>query len=347
MGDVAGTLTQRQLNRALLARQLLLERAQLPIPRALEEMGFLQAQYAPAMYVGLWSRLERLQRDDVTRQLERGEIVQATLLRSTIHLVSRDDYWPAALAIRAARRNWWLRAARDVVTEEEMARLVDVVRRECQGGTLRRRDLDRIAGSSTLRNALMAWIDLVRVPPSGTWERRSADLFALAEEWVGPEEGSPAEGVQLLVRRYLAAFGPSSSAEIANWAGLGVRDLQPALETLELTRYRAEDGTELLDLRDSTLPDEDVDVPVRLLPHWDATLLVHARRTQILPEEHRPTIFNNRRPHSFATFLVDGQVAGTWQYADGRIELSPFGRLSKQVQRQLDAEAERMAAFHR
>ena len=347
MSDVAGTLTQRQLNRALLARQLLLERAQLPIPRALERIGFLQAQYAPAMYVGLWSRLQDLQRDDVTRQLQRREIVQATLLRSTIHLVSRDDYWPTVLAIRAARRNWWLRAARDVVTEQEMTRLVDVVRRECQGGTLRRRDLDRIAGSSTLRNALMAWIDLVRVPPSGTWERRSADLFALAEDWVGPEEGSPAEGVQLLVRRYLTAFGPSSPAEVANWAGLGVRELQPALDTLELTRYHAEDGTELLDLRDSSLPDEDVDAPVRLLPHWDATLLVHARRTQILPEEHRPTIFNSRRPHSFATFLVDGQVAGTWQYADGRIELSPFGRLSKQVQRQLDTEAERMAAFHR
>ena len=126
-----------------------------------------------------------------------------------------------------------------------------------------------------------------------------------------------------------------------------MRELQPALDTLELTRYHAKDGTELLDLRDSSLPDEDVDAPVRLLPHWDATLLVHARRTQILPEEHRPTIFNSRRPHSFATFLVDGQVAGTWQYADGRIELSPFGRLSKQVQRQLDTEAERMAAFHR
>jgi Winged helix DNA-binding domain len=347
MRTAARTLTQRELNRALLARQLLLERSTLPIPDALERMGFLQAQYAPAMYIGLWSRVADLQRDDVTRQLEQRDIVQATLLRATIHLVSREDYWPTALAIRAARRTWWLRAARDVVTNEEMTRLADLVRRECQGGTLHRRDLDRIAGSSTVRNGLMAWIDLVRVPPSGTWERRSADLFALAEEWVGPEEGSAAEGVQLLVRRYLGAFGPSSHAEIANWAGLGVRDLQPALESLGLVSYQAEDGGELLDLPDAPLPGGDIDVPVRLLPHWDATLLVHARRSQILPEEHRPTIFNSRRPHSFATFLVDGQVAGTWQYADGRVELSPFGLLSTAVQRELDGEADRMAAFHR
>jgi Winged helix DNA-binding domain len=347
MRTAARTLTQRELNRALLARQLLLERSTLPIPDALERMGFLQAQYAPAMYIGLWSRVADLQRDEVTRQLEQRDIVQATLLRATIHLVSRGDYWPTALAIRAARRTWWLRAARDVVTNEEMTRLADLVRRECQGATLHRRDLDRIAGSSTVRNGLMAWIDLVRVPPSGTWERRSADLFALAEEWVGPEEGSAAEGVQLLVRRYLGAFGPSSPAEIATWAGLGVRDLQPALQSLGLVRYQAEDGSELLDLPDAPLPAGDVDVPVRLLPHWDATLLVHARRSQILPEEHRPTIFNSRRPHSFATFLVDGQVAGTWQYADGRVELSPFGRLSTAVQRELDGEADRMAAFHR
>jgi hypothetical protein len=299
------------------------------------------------MYVGLWSRVADLQRDEVTRQLEQRDIVQATLLRATIHLVSRGDYWPTALAIRSARRTWWLRAARDVVTDREMTRLAEVVRRECRAGALHRRDLDRIAGSSTLRNALMAWLDLVRVPPSGTWEHRSADLFALAEEWVGPEEGSAAEGVQLLVRRYLGGFGPSSPAEIANWAGLGVRDLQPAIDTLDLVRYRAEDGTELLDLPLAPLPEPDVQVRVRLLPHWDATLLVHARRTQILPEEHRPTIFNSRRPHSYATFLVDGQVAGTWQYSDGEVELSPFTRLSPAVQRELDGEAARMADFHR
>jgi Winged helix DNA-binding domain len=116
MRTAARTLTQRELNRALLARQLLLERSTLPIPDALERMGFLQAQYAPAMYIGLWSRVADLQRDDVTRQLEQRDIVQATLLRATIHLVSREDYWPTALAIRAARRTWWLRAARDVVT---------------------------------------------------------------------------------------------------------------------------------------------------------------------------------------------------------------------------------------
>jgi hypothetical protein len=347
MAAVARTLTQRELNRALLARQLLLQRARLPISRALERMAFLQAQYAPAMYVGLWSRVEGLERAEVTRQLEQREIVQATLLRSTIHLVARNDFWPAALAIRSARRVGWIRATRQVMSDSEMTRLAEIVRAKISGGTLHRRDLDRIAGSSTIRNGLMAWVDLVRVPPSGTWERRSADVFALAEDWIGPEEGSAEEGMQLIARRYLGGFGPSSPTEIANWAGVAVRDLQPALDALELVSYRAEDGTELLDLVGLPIPDPDVAVPVRLLPHWDATLLVHARRTQILPEEHRPTIFSSRRPHSYATFLVDGQVAGTWQYANGRVELSPFASLSKAARRELDDEAERMAAFSR
>ena len=106
-------LSQRELNRALLARQLLLERAKLPIPRVLERIAGLQAQYAPAMYVGLWSRLEALERDALTRALERRSAVQATLMRATIHLVSKRDYWPLAVALRDPRREWWERVHPD------------------------------------------------------------------------------------------------------------------------------------------------------------------------------------------------------------------------------------------
>ena len=103
-------LSQRELNRAVLARQLLLERRRDALPRALERVGGLQAQYAPSMYIGLWSRLAGFERDQLTRALERRSVVQATLMRVTIHLVSAADYWPFTIAVRAARRERWMRA---------------------------------------------------------------------------------------------------------------------------------------------------------------------------------------------------------------------------------------------
>src|ERR671914_734857 len=112
------TLSRRELNRALLARQLLLERTRPGIPRALERMGGLQAQYAPSMYIGLWSRVADFERDDLTHALERKSVVQGTLMRATIHLVSRRDYWPFAVGVREARRRWWLRIYRGRSAEE-------------------------------------------------------------------------------------------------------------------------------------------------------------------------------------------------------------------------------------
>ena len=339
------TLTQRELNRALLARQLLLERSRLPIPRVLERMAGLQAQYAPAMYLGLWSRMEGLERADVTRALERRQIVQGTLLRSTIHLVSARDYWPFAMGVREHRRAWYLRVSRDGLTDDEMAGAADRLRAALGNGTLRRAEVDRLLGPRH-RAAAGLWLDLVRAPPSGTWERRRADLYALAEEWLGPPTVSPGDGVELLVRRYLGGFGPATRAELADWAGLPVAALGPASDRLGLRRFRAEDGAELLDLPRAPLPDPDTPAPVRFLPVWDATLLVHARRAGILPEEFRSRVFHTKTPHSVNTFLVDGAVAGTWRYEGGRIRLDEFTPLPSSVRQELGEEAERLAAFH-
>ena len=128
--------------------------------------------------------------------------------------------------------------------------------------------------------------------------------------------------------------------------GLNVATIRPALDRLSLRRFRDELGKELVDLPRAPLPDPETPAPVRFLPVWDATLLVHARRTGILPEQHRARIFNVKNPQSVNTFLVDGQVAGTWRHEQGRIELEPFGRLSKQARAELNEEAERLAAFH-
>jgi hypothetical protein len=346
-GAAARTLTERDLNRALLARQLLLERARTPLPRALERVGGLQAQYAPSMYIGLWSRLQGFERDDLTRALERRTVVQGTLMRATIHLVSARDYWPLAVAIRRSRREWWLRAHPGGPSAREMAALASRLRRQLGDGSLRRADVDRLLGKGSVgTNGVGLWLDLVRVPPSGTWERRRADLYAAAEHWLGAAEPGWEEAVEHLVRRYLRGFGPASRNEIADWAGLRVKDVAPALKRLRLRRFRTDGGEELLDLPRAPLPDPETPAPVRFLPTWDATLLVHARRTGILPERYRPLVFDTKTPHSTATFIVDGTVAGNWRYERGQVRLEPFERLDPASRRELRQEAERLAAFH-
>ena len=345
-------LTERELNRALLARQGLLERGKGTIAKTLERMGGLQAQYAPSMYVGLWSRIEGFERDALTRALERGTAVQGTLLRSTIHLVSKADYWPWALAVRDARRESWSRTPwRKEVSTRQLAAAARAVRNRFQGAEFSRAELDEVLEGrkprvSVWRNGIMLWLDLARVPPSGTWERRRADRYALATDWVGPEQGTAGEGVELLVRRYLGGFGPSSTAEIASWAGLSRQRIERAAATIKLRTFDAEDGTPLIDLPRASLPDAETPAPVRMLPVWDATLLVHARRTQILPEKHRSKIFNTKTPQSMPVFLVDGQVAGSWRWEKGRVRTKPFTKLDRATRAELDDEAERLAEFH-
>jgi hypothetical protein len=340
------TLTQRELNRALLARQLLLDRARHSLPKALERVGGIQAQYAPSMYIGLWSRLDGFERESLTRALERKTVVQGTLLRSTIHLVSPGDWWRWSAAVRDTRRKNWLRYHDP--TAAEMAAAARKVRTALADGPMRRKELhDLIGKGSAGVNGINLWVDLVRVPPSGTWERRRADLYGLADSWIGPDpKHDHSSAIVDLVRSYLRGFGPATRDEIASWAGLGPRQVSGALEKLELRRFRAEDGDELLDLPRLALPDPETPAPVRFLPTWDATLLVHARRTQILAEDDRPKVFNTKTPQSVSTFIVDGRVAGTWKFVRGSIRVEPFGKLDRAVQRELDGEAERLAAFH-
>jgi hypothetical protein len=340
------TLTTRELNRALLQRQMLLGRARLSLPRALERMGGLQAQYAPSMYIGLWSRVEGLERPALTRALERRTVIQATLMRSTIHLVSRRDYWPLAIAIKASRRAHWQRVAQDAPGDAEMTEAARRLAGALGSGTMRRADVEAMLGKRAAQGVNL-WLNLVRAPPSGTWERRRADLYAAAAEWLGPPPAGldEAAGLDLLVRRYLAAFGPATRNDLVSWSGVPAPDLEPVLARTTLRRFRSEDGDDLLDLPRAPLPPADTPAPVRFLPTWDATLLVHGRRTQILPEEHRSRVFHTRNPQSVPTFLVDGAVAGAWRHDAGRVELEPFGRLDRAATRELREEAARLESF--
>jgi hypothetical protein len=286
----------------------------------------------------------------LTRALEDRSVIQATVMRATIHMVSAGDYWPFALATRPSREGWYLRAASTQLSGVDMDRAVRRVRDDLADGPRRQDEL--VAGLSeagiprTVWNGLAQLIHLVRVPPSGTWEQRRANRYALAERWIGEPAIDEDAAIVHLVRRYLAGFGPASKADVASWTGLSATALKPALAAIELRRFRNEAGKELIDLPDMELPDEDAAAPVRFLPVWDANLLVHARRTGILPEPYRPRIFNTKTPHSFPTFLVDGVVAGTWRYEDGRLSTESFEELPARARRAVADEAERLAAWH-
>ena len=315
------------------------------IPKTLERMGGLQAQYAPSMYIGLWSRLEGFERHALTRALERRAVVQGTMMRSTIHLVSRADYWPLQVASRDARRRWWERV-HPKADPKAMRASAKKLRRFLADGPRRRKEIEELLGRGVYYGAgrsealqctgehalgIGAYIDLVRVPPSGTWEQRRADLYALAEDWVGPPEIEYAAALEHLIRRYLGAFGPAPRNDIADWAGIPAAEIAKGLERLRLRRFRDEAGRELLDVPRAPLPEADAPAPPRVLPVWDATLLVHARRTGILREDHRP---------------LDGVVAGTWRCEKGKVALEPFEPLARRARRELEDEAKRLATFH-
>lgn len=353
IGDVPPRiLTTRHLNRIVLERQSLLKRRRGPITGVVRRIAGLQTQYAPSGYVGLWSRAEGLRRDDLTRALEQSRIVQATLMRATIHMVAADDYWPFTLAIGDARRAWWLRVARardldDTAYPEVAALLVEAL---ADGPRTRSELLEVVGGSGLTRQVwegASLWVDLLRMPPRGTWQRRRADLYGRADLALGPPPRMTTDAaVRHLISRYLGGFGPSTAAEIADWSGLPLTTVREALEPMSLRTFLHSDGTELVDLPRIRLPDPDIPAPVRFLPTWDSTLLVHARRSGILAEEHRPLIFSNRNPSSVGTFTVDGSVAGTWRLDADRVATTPFSPLPVRIRRLVEAEAELLTRFH-
>ena len=343
-------LTTQELNRALLARQFLLERSKLSLVRTIDGMGGLQTQYAPSGYIALWSRLDGFRRGALTRALERGRVLQGTLMRVTIHMVSAAEYPLFAAGTRTSRREWWLRTHKNEIEGLDMELVAERLRALLAGGPRKADELKAsLAGAgfpAVAWSGAGLWLDMIRVPPSGTWARRKADLYGLAEDVVGRRSATEAEGLAHLVKRYLGGFGPAPVGDIARWAGVRPTKISPIVERLRLRRFRDEDGRLLFDLPRAPLPEGDAPAPVRFLPTWDATLLVSNRRTQILPEPYRALVFNTKTPQSVSTFLVDGQVAGLWRYEGGGIRLEPFDTVPRVARRELEEASGRLAAFH-
>jgi hypothetical protein len=336
-------ISDRGINRAVLARQHLLVPSTRSLPETLEAMAGIQAQYAPSMYVSLYTRQRGFQREALTAALVAKEVVQGTLMRATIHLVSAADYWPLAIAVGPRRREWWSRVQR--VDQKKMEAAAQRLAGAIAEGPRHRSEIEDLLGKEVARGVGL-FLDLVRVPPSGTWERRRADLYAAADQWLGPPPTlSQEEAVDHLVTRYLGGFGPAPPAAIANWAGLGAGDISPSLDRLQVRRFVGEDDRQLVDLPDAPLPDPTTPAPIRFLPTWDATLLVHARRSGILPEQYRPRIFTAKNPQSASTFLIDGAVAGAWREKGGEIVVEPFRPLGAGERRAVAAEAGRLQSW--
>ena len=271
--------------------------------------------------------------------------MQGTLMRVTIHLVSRADYWPLTDAVRDERRVRWLRGREKTgPTEKEVDRAAALVRARLEEGPAGRTELlELVGGDPRMFNGATLWLDVVRVPPSGTWERRRADIYALAESWLGRERADAP--VEHLVMRYLRAFGPAPVTDLADWAGLTAGAVKPAVERLGLRRFRDEQDRVLLDVPRGVLPDPSTPAPVRFLPTWDASLLVNVRRAGILPERFRPLLFSTKTPQSKPSFTVDGAVAGSWREEKGRVRIEPFEPLPRAARREVEEEARRLEAF--
>ncbi|MGH8952061.1 MAG: winged helix DNA-binding domain-containing protein [Acidimicrobiia bacterium] len=343
-------LDTRTLNRALLARQLLLARSKLSIPRAVERIGGLQTQYAPSAYIGLWSRLHGFQRPQLTGALEKARVIQATLMRVTIHIVSAADYPLLTEAVRRSRQEWWSRVAGPGRLDDAgYAKVAALIREALADGPRPRKELVQVLVDNGFAKetweGVGLWVDMVRVPPSGTWERRRADLYGLANHWVPMTAVSEHDALEHLVKRYLGGFGPATVGDISSWAGVPVNTLRPVIERMRLRTFRGTDDSQLIDLPRQPIPAPETIAPVRFLPTWDATLLIHARRTQILPEEYRKQIFSIKNPQSLSPFLVNGAVAGTWKQAGAKVDLEPFAPLPRIARRELDEEASRLARF--
>jgi DNA glycosylase AlkZ-like len=343
-------LTPRELNRSLLARQLLLERSPKSVIPALEAVGGLQTQNATGGYIGLWTRLKHFEKTDLTKALAERRAVQGTMMRITIHLVSAGDYPFIAAGTRPSRRAVWLRAQQGRVTEPQVQKAATAAEKALARGPLSRKELASLVESTTVWNGVNALHDVLRVPPSGTWERRRADIYAMAADWLGPIEATEEEGLEFLLKRYLAGFGPARLADAANWAGVPTNKLQPAADRLRLRRFEDEEGKELLDLPRMPLPDAKTPAPVRFLPVFDANILAHARRADILAEEHRPLIFNTKNPQSANTVLVDGAVAARWRVKrtakKAELLVEPFEKLPGKARKELEVEGKGLLRFH-
>jgi hypothetical protein len=347
-------LTLRELNRATLARQLLLARAEMSVPEAMERLVGLQAQQAAPPYIGLWTRLQGFQRDDLARLIEDRAVVKATLMRSTLHLVTTEDYLRLRATLQPVLTSAWEAIFKELKGNFDIEKLLDVARPYIAAeprtfAEITAKLLEEFPGyeAGALRYGVRTHLPLIQVPVRKQWSYPGNPQFTLAETWLNRPIPTEVD-LRMLTLRYLAAFGPARVTDMQTWSGLP--KLKENFEQLrpELVTYRDEQGVELFDLPDIELPPADVPAPARFLPEFDNVLLSHSNRTRIVSDDYRSKVYLPGLRVA-ATFLVDGFVAGVWKVEKAKgvatLTIEPFAPLAKESRQALSEEGEALARF--
>lgn len=349
-GGTGEVLSQRALNRATLARQLMLRRHERSAADAVVHLVGLQAQNPLDPYYALWSRLEGFQPAELATLLTERQVVRAALMRMTIHLVSAEDCLlirpivqhilervfgstPFAKQIKGVDMEALLEIGRATLTEEPLTQ-----------AAMARRLTERWPEHDplSLAYAVRYIVPLVQIPPRGVWGKTGQATWATVEAWLGqPVRASTAPDP--LVPRYLAAFGPASVMDMQNWSGL--TKLTEVFERWRprLRTFRNEDGVELFDLPEAPRPNPETPAPVRFCPEYDNLLLGHADRTRLIPLERRARYVTGN------AFLVDGFFRGVWKFRRGKdrttMEIDPFEALTPDEEVAVLAEASHLLTF--
>jgi hypothetical protein len=339
------TLTRPELTAALAARQLLLERSRIAPAEAIRRLTPLQAQDVRAPYVSLAARLDGFSRGDLEAAINGRAVVKTTLMRLTLHLAAAEDYPAYAQLSRQPRMRRWRKRYAHLHEPTVEAELREWLREPRSNDDIRERigayegvgdgDWEAVQFARNL-------LPLVQLPPAGLWAYRGRPRFALHPVPL-PD---PVAAAELVLRRYLAAFGPASRRDIAAWAGVAQYDLAAALERLRTVSFSDESGTELLDLPGLPLPPAATKLPVRLLPRWEQSLLAYDDRSRILAREVQAL---NLTLSGDQTVTVDGRIAASWLLERGRarvrVNITPHVAIRRPARSEIRAEALRAAAF--
>jgi winged helix DNA-binding protein len=332
-------LSARAINRATLARQLLLERAQLSAADALEHLVGLQSQAPKAPFIGLWTRLVGFRADELDELMTSRQAVRASLMRATVHLVTARD----CLALRSVLRPVVERAHyngpfRKNLDGVDVDALVAAGRALLEEQPRTRKDLGRRLAErwpdhdpDSLAHAVGFLVPQLQIPPRGTWRGAGPVVWATTRDWLGAE---CADGLTVddLLLRYLGAFGPATVMDAQTWCGL--TRLGEVADRLgdRLCRIRDEDGGELLDVPDAPRPDPDIPAPPRFLPEYDNLLLSHADRSRVVPNGQLVPLYPGNGG-SRGELLVDGRWSANWAIEragdTATLTVEPFARIAK------------------
>jgi hypothetical protein len=345
-------LSGRALNRATLARQLLLRRQPVPVADAVRRVVAVQAQEPASPYVALWNRVAQFDPADLDAAFTNHAVVKASLIRITLHAVHVEDY-PAfqhamVFSLRASRLNDERFRNTGLSVADADALVPDALAFAATPRTTAEMEawLEARLGAPVPRVwwALRTYAPLWHAPAGSPWSYgpRAAYLAARAR----PPTGDPAVSVQHLVRRYLEGFGPASAKDLAQFSILRAPVVRAALDALADTLVTMEGpgGAVLYDVREASLPDGDTPAPPRLMAMWDSSLLAYADRSRLIPPDYRGLVIR-KNGDVLPTLLVDGYVAGVWRPVDGGIQVTAFHALPAEVWAALADEARALVAL--